>query len=99
MNSFIGSKALAAKPSSVIRSDYNSFSTMCHEMDEPVLITRNGESDLVVMSHKTYNDMVDRMMLAIELTEADRDLNSMPAIPAEKVFSGLREMIDEQVRS
>ena len=99
MNSYMGTKALTAKPSSVIRSDYNSFSTMCHEMDEPILITRNGESDLVVMSPKIYNDMIDRMMLAIELMEADQDLNSMPAIPAEKVFSGLREMIDEQVRS
>ena len=99
MNSFFGSKALTAKPSSIIRSDYNSFSSMCHEMDEPILITRNGESDLVVMSHKTYNQIIDRMMLAIELMEADRDLATMPSIPAKEVFSGLREMIDEQVQS
>ena len=97
MNAFIGSKALVAKPSSVIRSDYNAFSTMCHEMDEPVLITRNGESDLVVMSHKNYNDMIERMKLTIELIEADRDLKTTPTIPADEVFSGLREMIHEQV--
>ena len=96
MNSLIGSRALTAKPSSVIRSDYNSFSSMCHEMDEPILITRNGESDLVVMSHETYNQMIDRMALAIELMEADRDLATRPAIPAEKVFSGLRELISEK---
>ena len=99
MNAFIGAKALTARPSSVIRSDYNAFSTMCHEMDEPILITRNGESDLVVMSHKAYNEMVERMRLAIELMEADQNLRSMPAIPADKVFSGLREMVNEQVRS
>ena len=98
MNTFIGAKALAAKPSSVIRSDYNAFSTMCHEMDEPILITRNGESDLVVMSHTTYNSMIERMKLAVELAEADRDLKTMPSVPADKVFSDLRKMIYEQIR-
>lgn len=99
MNTLIGSKALTAKPSSAIRSDYNTFSTMCHEMDEPVLITRNGESDLVVMSHSTYNGMIDRMRLTIELMEADKDLNTAPAIPAGEVFAGLRRMIYDQVHS
>ena len=99
MNTLIIPKALTAKPSSTIRSDYNAFSTMCHEKDEPILITRNGESDLVVMSHKTYNDMIERMRLTIELIEADRDINATPTIPANQVFSGLREMIHEQIRS
>ena len=99
MNAFIGSKALTAKPSSIIRSDYNSFSSMCREMDEPILITRNGESDLVVMSHETYNSMIDRMKLTIELMEADQDLNSAPSIAAHKVFADLREMIYEQAHS
>jgi len=98
MNAFIGAKALAAKPSSVIRGDYNAFSTMCHDMDEPILITRNGESDLVVMSHEAYNNMIERMKLAVELAEADRDLKTMPSIPADKVLSDLRKMIHEQVR-
>lgn len=99
MSAFLGSKALTAKPSSVIRSDYNAFSTMCHEMDEPILITRNGESDLVVMSHEAYNDMVERMKLTAELLEADLDFKTAPTIPASEVFSGLREMIHEQIQS
>ncbi|MCL2526926.1 MAG: type II toxin-antitoxin system Phd/YefM family antitoxin [Defluviitaleaceae bacterium] len=99
MYSFIGAKALTAKPSSIIRSDYNSFSSMCREMDEPILITRNGESDLVVMNHEVYNNMIDRMSLTIELLEADRDLKAAPSIPAADVFTGLREMIHEQIQS
>ena len=94
---FIGLKALTAKPSSIIRSDYNAFSSMCHEMDEPILITRNGESDLVVMSHDAYNSMIDRMKLTIELMEADYNLNEASTMPASQVFSDLREMIYEQV--
>ncbi|MCL2215962.1 MAG: type II toxin-antitoxin system Phd/YefM family antitoxin [Defluviitaleaceae bacterium] len=72
MNAFIGSRALTARLSSVIRSDYNAFSSLCREMDEPILITRNGESDLVVMSHEAYNDMISRLRLTIELMEAKR---------------------------
>ena len=99
MNAIIGSRALTAKPSSIIRSDYNAFSVMCHELDEPILITRNGESDLVVMSHHTYNDMISRMKLTIELMEADRDLANSPTIPAVQVFADLRGMIHEQIHS
>jgi PHD/YefM family antitoxin component YafN of YafNO toxin-antitoxin module len=99
MSTFIGPKALTAKPSSMIRSDYNAFSIMCHAMKEPVLITRNGESDLVVMSWGTYNEMIDRLQLTAELMEADRELRSgAPTIPASDVFSGIKEMICEQVQ-
>ena len=98
MNAIVGSRALTAKPSSVIRSDYNKFSSMCHEMGEPILITRNGESDLVVMGHELYNDMIDRMKLTIELMEADYNLTVAPTIPAKQVFSDLRKMIYEHVQ-
>ena len=99
MSTSIGPKALTAKPSSVIRSDYNAFSTLCHEMGEPILITRNGESDLVVMSHETYNGLIDRLRLTAELLEADRELQSgVPTIPAKVVFTGLRDMIYEQMQ-
>ena len=99
MNSTVGVKALTAKPSSLIRSDYNAFSTLCHAAKEPILITRNGESDLVVMSHETYNDLIDRLRLTAELLEADRELYSgAPTIPAEAVFAELREMIHEQAQ-
>jgi len=99
MNTIVGSKALTAKPSSVIRSDYNKFSSMCHEIGEPILITRNGESDLVVMGHEIYNNMIDRMMLTLELMEADHNLMAAPTVPAKQAFSDLREMISEHVHS
>ena len=99
MNAIIGSKALTAKPSSVIRSDYNKFSSMCHEMGEPILITRNGESDLVVMGHEIYNSMIDRMVLTLELMEADHNLTTAPTVPAKQAFSDLRTMIKNHVHS
>jgi len=72
---------------------------MCHEMGEPVLITRNGESDLVDMSHETYNSLIDQLRLTAALLEADRELQSgIPTISAKDVFSGLRKMIHEHMQ-
>ena len=51
------------KPSIKIRQDYYGFSKYCHELDEPVMITRNGEADLVVMSHKAFRRMEARIKL------------------------------------
>jgi len=45
------SREMNIKPSTTIRQDYNGFLKYCYELDEPVMITRNGEADLVVMRH------------------------------------------------
>ncbi|WP_155814174.1 hypothetical protein [Syntrophomonas wolfei] len=45
---------MIVKPSSVIRSDYKGFSKFCYKTDDHILITNNGENDLVVMSHEAF---------------------------------------------
>ncbi|WP_243290960.1 type II toxin-antitoxin system Phd/YefM family antitoxin [Bacillus sp. FJAT-47783] len=62
------------KPSSSIRQDYNGFSKYCHELDEPVILTRNGEADLVVMSHETYRRMEARNRLQSKLLVAEKQV-------------------------
>jgi len=90
-------KAMTARPSSAIRSDYNKFSTLCHSTNEPVLVTKNGEEDLVVMSPRAFNEMMDNLRLTAELLEADRELYSgKKTIPSKDVFAQIREMINAQ---
>jgi len=62
------------KPSTIIRQDYNGFSKLCHELDEPVLLTRNGEADLVVMSYETFRRMEARVKLQSKLLVAEKQL-------------------------
>ena len=38
--------------------DTTNISKMCHEKAEPIFITKNGYSDLVVMSTETYDRIV-----------------------------------------
>lgn len=62
------------KPSTSIRQDYNGFSKYCHELDEPVILTRNGEADLVVMSHETFRRMEARNRLQAKLLVAEKQV-------------------------
>ena len=62
------------KPSTTIRQDYNGFSKLCHELDEPVVITRNGEADLVVMSYETFRRMEARVKLQSKLLIAEKQI-------------------------
>jgi PHD/YefM family antitoxin component YafN of YafNO toxin-antitoxin module len=59
------------KPSTSIRQDYNGFSKYCHELDEPVVITRNGEADLVVMSHEAARIKLQSKLLIAEKQVAE----------------------------
>ena len=62
------------KPSTTIRQDYNGFSKYCHELDEPVVLTRNGEADLVVMSHEAFRRMEARNKLQSKLLVAEKQV-------------------------
>ena len=42
------------RPSSDLRNNYNEISTICHETNGPVYITKNGAGDQAVMSIELY---------------------------------------------
>ncbi|MCL5058815.1 MAG: type II toxin-antitoxin system Phd/YefM family antitoxin [Actinobacteria bacterium] len=62
------------KPSTTIRQDYNGFSKLCHELDEPIVLTRNGEADLVVMSYEAFRRMEARIKLQSKLLVAEKQI-------------------------
>ena len=40
--------------------DTNKISNLCHELNEPIFITKNGNSDMVIMSIKTYEEKLEK---------------------------------------
>ena len=84
---------LTVKPSSAIRADYKKFSALCHSMDEPVLITNNGENDLVVMSHEAFCRREAWYRLQAKLATADRQIAEGNLADHDEVFSRLKERI------
>ena len=58
------------KPISSLRNQTRAIALLCHEQDEPVYLTKNGEGDLVVMSIEHYERLKARVDLFGELAVA-----------------------------
>jgi prevent-host-death family protein len=58
------------KSISSLRNHTREISAMCHKEDEPVFLTTNGESDLVVMSMEHYEKLKAQLDLFEKLAVA-----------------------------
>ena len=58
------------KSISSLRNKTREISSLCHERDEPVYLTTNGEGDLVVMSIEHYERLKARVDLYGKLAVA-----------------------------
>ncbi|MCP3774195.1 type II toxin-antitoxin system Phd/YefM family antitoxin [Paenibacillus sp. MZ04-78.2] len=83
------------KPSTTIRQDYNGFSKFCHEIDEPVVLTRNGEADLVVMSHEAFRRMEARIKLQAKLLVAEKQVaEGAELLDHDQVMANMRRKVN-----
>jgi len=82
------------KPSTAIRTDYKKFSELCHQTDDPVLVTNNGESDLVVMSHDAFCRREAWYRLQMKLAVADRQMAEGMMLDHSDVMARLRARIE-----
>ncbi len=58
------------KSISSLRNRTRDIASLCHEQDEPVYLTKNGEGDLVVMSIKHYEGLKARVEIFEKLAVA-----------------------------
>ena len=87
---------LTVKPSTAIRSDYKRFSELCHNTDDPVLVTNNGENDLVVMSHEAFCRREAWYRLQMKLAVADRQMAEGNLTDHADVMKRLRDRISHE---
>ena len=64
------------KESTYFKDSYYDISNFCHKYNEPVIITKNGESDLAVMNIETYEKITGIKNLISLLEEADNDIEN-----------------------
>lgn len=60
------------KSSTTLRNDYSVISSLAHEVDEPIYITKNGEGDLVVMSIEAFEKREQILRLRSKLMIAEQ---------------------------
>ena len=69
-----------------------SISNLCHDVKAPVFITKNGYSDLVIMSIDTYERNMALLEIYSKLDEAEEQLQSGSHTKSHKeTIANLRE--------
>lgn len=67
------------------------ISELCHSTDEPVFITKNGYSDMVIMSSEVYDELVTAIDVFTRLSVAVGEINSGNGVDGNEVLKKMRE--------
>ena len=71
--------------------DTNKISTLCHEKNEPVFVTKQGYGDLVVMSMETYDRIVGIAETDAAIAASEREIAESADLPdARSALNALR---------
>lgn len=84
------------KSSTVLRNDYNTISTLAHESQEPIYITKNGEGDVVLMSVDAFENREQILKHRAAILEAEFSrINGEPTYSIDEI----RQMLKEKYRN
>ncbi|MFC7149493.1 type II toxin-antitoxin system prevent-host-death family antitoxin [Cohnella cellulosilytica] len=81
--------------SSDLRNNYNEISDFCHQYDEPVYITKNGQGDLAVMSIETYEKLVGKFELHKLLDEGMEAMRNKEVRPFREALADIEQGIQK----
>lgn len=82
------------RPVSDLRNHFTEISRAVHETNEPVILTKNGYGDMVVLSYNEYEKYQYEMMVARELRAAELESETTTERYAhEDVMTSIRERI------
>ncbi len=70
------------------------ISELCHRVDEPIYITKNGYSDMVLMSTELYNAMQRKWDLYKEINRSERQIGEGKTTNAFAALSDIRQKYD-----
>ena len=70
--------------------DTAKISQMCSESKEPIYITKNGYGDMVIMSMRTYEELLGMADIYVKLAEAEEDIRAGRISGAASSLSDIR---------
>lgn len=83
------------RPCADLRNNYNEISRICHETQKPVYITKNGATDLVILSDVAFeqyeHDRISKLV-AEEVNKQFPDFESFKKDFYEKIQIGLKQV-------
>lgn len=66
------------------------ISTLCHNTDEPVYITKNGYGDMVIMSMEVYEKTLFLQSINSKIAEAEQQIENGEILEANSALNNLR---------
>ena len=88
------------KPSSELRKNYNSIAEICRTRKIPVVLTRNGEGDTIIMDIETYSRREEDLAVAERLLAAERArLAGTRGYTVDEFQSNMRQAIRDGVKA
>jgi len=81
------------RPSADLRNHYNEISKQCHETRQPVIITKNGRGDTVVIGLQEYRQLTAELELLRTLAEAHDDVEQGRVAPIKETFDDIRKSL------
>ena len=86
------------RPVSDLRNNFSAISRLVHESAEPVFLTKNGRSDMVVMSIETYENDAFETEIYHKLKEAEIQAElTTKRYSHDEVMERLQKTIDEKI--
>ncbi len=82
--------------STALRNGYNDVSQWCHETQQPVFITKNGNGDLALMSIDAYEKLVSNNELEYKLAVGRQAAKEGRTLKAEEAIDILRKKYDQK---
>ena len=83
------------RPVSDLRNNFSEISRTVHETREPVILTKNGYGDMVVMSYDEYQSIEYEMGVTRELRAAELESESTAERPThDEVMAGIRAKLE-----
>ncbi|MEO1816080.1 MAG: type II toxin-antitoxin system Phd/YefM family antitoxin [Acetobacterium sp.] len=83
------------KSSTALRNDYGKISSLAHETDEPIYITKNGEGDIVVMSIEAFEKREQILKLRSKIMDAELSrIAGEPTITLSEMRKVMKEKFD-----
>ncbi|MCL2186677.1 MAG: type II toxin-antitoxin system prevent-host-death family antitoxin [Treponema sp.] len=79
------------RKSADLRNNYGEISEFCHNYNEPVFITKNGQGDLAVMSIETYEEIMGRLELYKKIQIGINQINNGETISEEKMMTKIKQ--------
>ncbi|MDE6240995.1 MAG: type II toxin-antitoxin system Phd/YefM family antitoxin [Anaeroplasmataceae bacterium] len=68
------------------------ISRLCKESNQPIIITKNGYSDMIMMSVQVYEELLIKLQVANKINESLKDI---PAIKSELFFFKMKSKYRE----